>query len=44
MKIVKLISTHRLDPEKGWDLIVNRLYKILDPTFPKNYTIQYDIY
>jgi glycosyltransferase involved in cell wall biosynthesis len=44
MKIVKLISTHRLDPEKGWDLIVNRLHKILDPAFPKKYTVQYDIY
>ena len=43
MKIVKLISTHRLDPEKGRDLIVSRLHTVLSAGSEADYNIQYDI-
>lgn len=41
--VIKLISTHRLDPEKGRDLIIERLHKELK-TQNSKFKIEYDIY
>lgn len=43
MITIKFVTTHRLDPEKGWDLILNWLRKeLLNPA--ADYRIEFDIY
>ncbi len=41
--VVKFVTNHRLDSEKGWDLIISRLKKVLK-TPNQLYTIEFDIY